>query len=726
MRPMRFWTLAAVAATAFFAAATPAAPADDGSVIDVLIAYTPEVVTDYAGSQANAVAAINTAIARVNTALTNSGVSFQLRVVGTPMIDFNGMAGDSHHIIMQLENPSDGVADQIHTLRNSTKADLVHMVLATNDLVACCGGGTIMTPDDVGPQFAPRAFSVLHYNGLNYVGAAYQMGHALGHNLGLQHAVPDPQHAGELPAYAYGHGYRDPQFRFRDIMAEDCPSAGPNATADYNCPRLQYYSNLTQTFNGAPMGNASEADAARALNNVRTIVANFRDSGASSPTPTPTPTTPAGGPPGKPTLVSPNGTVTTARPTYTWNAVAGAVDYQIWVGDAQTAIINTWHTAASACSGATCSITPATSLPNGTHTWWLLARNASGSSPWSNGMSFTVSSSSSTPTPTPPTSGPPTKPTLIGPSGTVGTATPTYRWNAVANATDYQLWVGDASTPVINTSHAASAVCSGTTCSVTPSTALANGGYSFWIQARNGAGSVWSDAMGFIVQAGAATATPTPPPTATPTPGPTPTPTPTPPPGGPPSKPTLVAPSGTVATSTPTYTWNAVSNATDYQLWVGDASTPIINTSHSASAVCSGATCSVTPSTALPNGTHSFWVQARNAAGNAWSNAMSFTVATGAPPGAATLVSPSGTVGTRTPTYTWNAVGGATRYQLWVGDASVPVIQTWYQASAVCSGSTCSVTPSTALPSGSHSWWIQTGNAAGNGAWSSGMSFVVP
>ncbi|HTO13446.1 MAG TPA: S8 family serine peptidase, partial [Candidatus Binatia bacterium] len=41
-----------------------------------------------------------------------------------------------------------------------------------------------------------------------------------------------------------------------------------------------------------------------------------------------------------------------------------------------------------------------------------------------------------------------------------------------------------------------------------------------------------------------------------------------------------------------------------------------------------------------------------------------------APPGAATLVAPSGSIATTTPTYTWNAVTGATQYLLWVDDAS--------------------------------------------------------
>ena len=107
---------------------------------------------------------------------------------------------------------------------------------------------------------------------------------------------------------------------------------------------------------------------------------------------------------------------------------------------------------------------------------------------------------------------------------------------------------------------------------------------------------------------------------------------------------------------------------------------------------------------------------------------MSFTVSTGGgggPPGKATLVSPSGTINDSTPTYTWNAVSGSTWYYLWVNESGTPVIKKWYRASSVCSGSTCSVTPSTTLSDGDHAWWIRTWNDSGNGPWSSKISFTV-
>jgi hypothetical protein len=97
-------------------------------------------------------------------------------------------------------------------------------------------------------------------------------------------------------------------------------------------------------------------------------------------------------------------------------------------------------------------------------------------------------------------------------------------------------------------------------------------------------------------------------------------------------------------------------------------------------------------------------------------------------PAAATLVSPTGIITTTTPTYTWNAVSGATSYQLYVYDSTGVKINQWYTASrAGCPSGTgnCSVTPSTSLASGGVTWWIQTWNSVGYGPWSSGRSFTI-
>jgi hypothetical protein len=194
----------------------------------------------------------------------------------------------------------------------------------------------------------------------------------------------------------------------------------------------------------------------------------------------------------------------------------------------------------------------------------------------------------------------------------------------------------------------------------------------------------------------------------------------------------LISPSGTIADGTPAYTWNAVAGATWYQLWVNDSTGNKIAqwyTATDAGCPAGTGTCSVTPTIELTIGPGAWYIQTYSLAGfGPWSAAMNFVVSY-PPPGAATLVSPSGATGDTTPTYTWNAVSGSSWYHLWVNDSTGNKINQWYTAAdAGCPAGTgnCSVTPMTALALGSGSWWIQTYNGAGFGPWSAPMDFTVP
>jgi hypothetical protein len=123
----------------------------------------------------------------------------------------------------------------------------------------------------------------------------YSFGHELAHNMGSNHDRAN----GSAALYPYSYGYWAPDNSYRTVMAYDCPNGG--------CSRVPYFSNPNVWFNGYPTGISYDvdpnnaADNARSLNEVRFVVANFRDS-AATPTPTPTPTnTPTGAPTNTPT-----------------------------------------------------------------------------------------------------------------------------------------------------------------------------------------------------------------------------------------------------------------------------------------------------------------------------------------------------------------------------------------------------------------------------------------
>lgn len=100
---------------------------------------------------------------------------------------------------------------------------------------------------------------------------------------------------------------------------------------------------------------------------------------------------------------------------------------------------------------------------------------------------------------------------------------------------------------------------------------------------------------------------------------------------GPPNAATPESPSGTITDTTPTYTWNAVSNAAWYCLYVNDSTGNKINqqwyTAATAGCGSGKGTCSVTPATVLNEGAGQWYIRTYNSLGlGPWSSPMSFTV----------------------------------------------------------------------------------------------------
>jgi sugar lactone lactonase YvrE len=306
------------------------------------------------------------------------------------------------------------------------------------------------------------------------------------------------------------------------------------------------------------------------------------------------------------------------------------------------------------------------------------------------------------------TLGPPGAAVLLWPSGSIPTPTPAFSWNAVPGSTWYYLRVNDANTsPKIlrwYTSQEAGCPSDTGTCSVSSLAVLAQGAAQWWIETWNDYGyGPWSSGMAFTVS------------------------------GNLPGATTLISPSGTVSTNSPAYVWNAVPNASWYYLWVTDAgaSPKIVQwyTAEQAGCVSGMVTCSVSSPAVSAQGAAQWWIQTWNDAGyGPWSQGMTFSVS-GSLPGMSTLVSPSGKISTKSPTYTWNLVPNATYYYLWVNDSTGTKVATWYtaaQAGCASGTGTCSATPSVTLASGAAQWWIQTWNPSGYGPWSTAIALIVP
>ena len=236
------------------------ASADGGTVMDLLVAYTPGVQSRYGTSGADAL--IIQAVAEANQAYANSGITARLNLVDTVLTNYNE-SGNMITDIERLQRTSDGYMDELHTLRDSTGADLVTLIENNGNY---CGYAYIMS--NVSTSFAPWAFSVVRHSCAT---GYYSFAHELGHNQGAHH---DPANGGSA-AYSYSRGHQDPYGAFRTVMAYDC-SGG--------CTRVDHFSNPNVNYNGATTGVDSVSDNARTLNNTAATVAAFR---ATQQNPTP-------------------------------------------------------------------------------------------------------------------------------------------------------------------------------------------------------------------------------------------------------------------------------------------------------------------------------------------------------------------------------------------------------------------------------------------------------
>jgi len=238
-------------------AADAAPAADDGSLVDVLVAYTPAARVA-AGGTSGMLSQVNLAVAETNTGYQNSGVVQRLRLAGAVEVAYTE-SGDIGIDLDRVTAPSDGIMDDVATLRDTYQADVVSLITETPGS-PYCGIAWLMAGND--PSFAPNAFSVVERSCMT---GYYSFGHEIGHNMGLNHARADPVGAG---AFSYSYGYK--WTGYRTVMAY-----APGT-------RVLYFSNPNVLHLGQPTGvseaSPSSAHNALSLDNTRTTVANWRQS----------------------------------------------------------------------------------------------------------------------------------------------------------------------------------------------------------------------------------------------------------------------------------------------------------------------------------------------------------------------------------------------------------------------------------------------------------------
>ena len=360
--------------------------------------------------------------------------------------------------------------------------------------------------------------------------------------------------------------------------------------------------------------------------------------------------------------------------TFGWTAAARATGYDLYITTSATAPTSSTSPTASVGNVTTYTRTGLSALTQ--YRAYIRAKNASGNSAWT---SVVLAQTSAPPLQVPPV-----------PTG-FSTTLSTYNsvrmsWSLVMGATSYDVLVTTSSTvPLSGTS--ATANVTGTTYTRTGLSESTT--YRTYVRARNSAGaSAWTSAETVTTR----TAPPAIPPV-----------------------PTNFARSSSTHNSI-TFGWTAAARATGYDLYITTSATaPTAQTAATASV---GAVTTYTRTGLSASTTYRAYIRAKNSSGtSAWTSAV--TVATPAapvlPPAPANFRLSS--AGGRSLGWVWDAVAGATHYQVYVSrhidnptaqttPTASRVTHTGYNASSLSSRTT-------------YYAWVRTVTATGTSAWSS-------
>ena len=381
-----------------------------------------------------------------------------------------------------------------------------------------------------------------------------------------------------------------------------------------------------------------------------------------------------------PVVTAPAASVTTLRPTVTWNPVVGAATYNVTL----TFFTDNGVPPITATVSGT-SWTPTENLRLGEYRVTVQAFNADNeSSNVSTVRSFLVQQA----------------PVSIQPIGRVPDTTPTFAWNAVLGADRYELVVSKkfgAFDIVVNQTNLTSTF-------FTQPSELGLGRYTYQIRAVNTPSnssatqvvSNYSPVYEFVIT----------------------------------QPPVITAPALTTFSNHPTITWVNPPNSEKSEIWVDE-----VGGQSQFLRVFDIAGTSYTPNEKLFGiGTYRVWVRTHSNTDNPattaderelsdWSLARTFRVST--PP---VVVGPVGRTGATRPTLSWQSVLGALNYEVWIDNNTVPVRNLFASQTPNPNRgiNSLSYTVPADLPIGQYTFWVRANNASGvTSNWSVPKSFSV-
>ncbi len=236
----------------------------DPAYVDVMVVYTP-AARQWAGGADGIANVIAQAMAKAQLALANSGTVLTMALVHSAEVAYTE-SGSSNTDLNRLTDTNDGYMDQVHTWRDTHRADLVALYAVEDDY----GGlGWLLDSTSGRPAYA---FCVVRVQQASWT---YTHIHEMGHNMGCHHHKSQNVQPGP-GLFSYSAGWRwtgSNNGKYCSIMTyED----GQYFSDGVTHTRVAHFSNPSVEYADVATGHAADGDNARTIRETKYVIAAYR------------------------------------------------------------------------------------------------------------------------------------------------------------------------------------------------------------------------------------------------------------------------------------------------------------------------------------------------------------------------------------------------------------------------------------------------------------------
>ncbi len=237
---------------------------NDPVTITVMVVYTPAAAAWAAANETNINNTISVMMQKSNLVHANSNTLVKLQLVHSQQVNYIELNNSSD--LSNLRNTNDGFMDDVHGLRDTYAADLVMLL----EVASYTGGQGYLFG---GPSGSPSyGFSLTR---VQQATSGYTVVHEWGHNMGCSHHKAQNKQPGP-GLYTYSAGSRWTGNDNRKYCSVMTYAAGSYFSDGITHSQVPHFSNPSVLYAGIATGHTADADNARTIRQVKSIIANYR------------------------------------------------------------------------------------------------------------------------------------------------------------------------------------------------------------------------------------------------------------------------------------------------------------------------------------------------------------------------------------------------------------------------------------------------------------------